>query len=62
MESMLIIHQYFLASPMVTTNFVLKVTDGCGTEAETELLFTVTTPVLQIEMSLDTLICPGETG
>lgn len=50
----------FLASPMATTNYVLKVTDGCGVEAEEELLFTVTTPVLQLEMSPDQIVCPNQ--
>ena len=44
---------------MVTTNYMLEVTDGCGTIGTNEVLLTVTTPVLIIEMSPDTLICPG---
>lgn len=50
----------FSASPMETTNFVLNVTDGCGTEATEDVLFTVTTPVLQIEMSPDQIVCPNQ--
>jgi len=50
----------YLASPMVTTNYTLKVIDGCGSITTKDILFTVTTPVLQLEMSPEQLICPGD--
>lgn len=48
-------------SPMVTTEYTVKVTDGCGATTSKSLEFTVTTPVLYLEMSPDQLICPGDT-
>ena len=52
----------YTASPMVTTNYTVLVTDGCGGETSKDVLFTVTTPVFQLEMSPDQLICPGESA
>jgi hypothetical protein len=50
----------FSASPMETTNYVLEVTDGCGVKETADVLFTVTTPVLQLEMSPEQTVCPDE--
>jgi len=50
----------YLASPMVTTTYTVEVTDGCGAVTTKDVLFTVTTPVLQLEMSPEQLICPGD--
>jgi gliding motility-associated-like protein len=51
----------YSASPMQTTNYTLQVTDGCGVIETADLLFTVTTPVLKIEMSPEQTVCPKET-
>jgi len=50
----------YFASPMVTTTYRVEVTDGCGAVTTKDVLFTVTTPVLQLEMSPEQLICPGD--
>lgn len=49
-------------SPMVTTVYTLIVTDGCGTEVSREITVTVEATVLELEMSPDQLICPGDTA
>ena len=49
-------------SPMVTTTYTLVVTDGCGTEISKEITVTVIASVLELEMSPDQLVCPGDTA
>ena len=49
-------------SPMVTTTYSVKVIDGCGLEIEEFVTVTVTASVLELEMSPDQLICPGDTA
>lgn len=49
-------------SPMVTTTYTVTVTDGCGAEISREITLTVIASVLQLEMSPDQLICPGDTA
>lgn len=51
---------YVNVSPMVTTTYTLIVTDGCGTEISREITITVEATVLELEMSPDQLICPGD--
>jgi gliding motility-associated-like protein len=47
---------------MSTTTYTVQVSDACGATTEKDILFTVTTPVLTIEMSPEQLICPGDTA
>lgn len=49
-------------SPFVTTTYTLVITDGCGTELTKEITVTVIASVLELEMSPDQLICPGDTA
>lgn len=49
-------------SPFVTTTYTLVITDGCGTELTKDITVTVIASVLELEMSPDQLICPGDTA
>ncbi|MCB9224661.1 MAG: choice-of-anchor L domain-containing protein [Crocinitomicaceae bacterium] len=49
-------------SPMVTTTYTIVITDGCGTEISHDITITVQASVLQLTMSPDQLICPGDTA
>lgn len=49
-------------SPFVTTTYTVVVTDGCGTQVTKEITVTVIASVLELEMSPDQLICPGDTA
>jgi gliding motility-associated-like protein len=49
-------------SPMVTTTYTVTVSDGCGLEISTDIIVTVEASVLQLEMSPDQLICPGDSA
>lgn len=49
-------------SPMETTTYVLTVTDGCGSVISRDIIVTVIASVLQLEMSPDQLICPGDSA
>lgn len=49
-------------SPMVTTTYTLTITDGCGAEINKNVTITVIASVLQLEMSPDVLICPGDSA
>lgn len=49
-------------SPMVTTTYTITVTDGCGAEISEEVIVTVEASVLELEMSPDQLICPGDSA
>jgi len=50
----------YLASPLETTTYTVLVTDGCGVTSQKDIIFTVLTPLLTIEMSPDQLMCPGD--
>lgn len=47
-------------SPMVTTTYTIQVEDGCGNVTEETVTVTVIASVLELEMSPDQLICPGD--
>lgn len=49
-------------SPMVTTTYTVTVTDGCGVEISNDIVYTVEASVLQLEMTPDQLICPGDSA
>lgn len=49
-------------SPMVTTTYTIAIEDGCGSPSESEVTVTVIASVLELEMSPDQLICPGDTA
>ncbi|MFT4600749.1 MAG: gliding motility-associated-like protein [Arenicella sp.] len=49
-------------SPMVTTTYTITISDGCGVEISQDILYTVEASVLQIVMSPDQLICPGDSA
>jgi gliding motility-associated-like protein len=49
-------------SPFVTTTYTLVITDGCGTELTKDITVTVIASVLELEMSPEQLICPGDTA
>jgi gliding motility-associated-like protein len=47
-------------SPMVTTTYTIRVDDGCGNFVEETVTVTVIASVLELQMSPDQLICPGD--
>ncbi len=49
-------------SPMVTTTYTVLIEDGCGSPIETDVIVTVIASVLELAMSPDQLICPGDTA
>lgn len=49
-------------SPMLTTTYTVTVTDACGVEIDKDITITVTASVLELEMSPDQLICPGDSA
>ena len=49
-------------SPMVTTTYTVTVSDGCGVEISQDITYTVEASVLQLSMSPDQLICPGDSA
>ena len=49
-------------APMVTTTYSLIITDGCGEELLRDITITVLGTVLELTMSPDQLICPGDTA
>ncbi|MEX1001071.1 MAG: choice-of-anchor L domain-containing protein [Crocinitomicaceae bacterium] len=49
-------------SPMVTTTYTVVVSDGCGAQISNQIIVTVEASVLELEMSPDQLICPGDTA
>jgi len=49
-------------SPMATTTFTVEVTDGCGAVVSMDIIVTVEASVLQLVMSPDQLICPGDSA
>ncbi len=48
--------------PMVTTTYTVGITDGCGTEIQKDITVTVIASVLELEMSPEILICPGDSA
>ncbi len=48
-------------APMVTSTYTLLITDGCGEELTRDITITVLGTVLELQMSPDRLICPGDT-
>ena len=51
---------YVNVSPMVTTSYTIRVQDGCGNVIEQIVTVTVIASVLELEMSPDQKICPGD--
>ncbi len=49
-----------ITSPGVTTTFTVTVTDICGNEVATNVLYTITSPPLVVEMTPTTEICPND--
>lgn len=49
-------------SPMVTTTYTVTVEDGCGASISKDIVFTVQASVVQLTMSPDQLICPGDSA
>lgn len=49
-------------SPMVTTTYTVTIMDGCGVEISRDITVTVIASVLELEMSPDQLICPGDSA
>src|SRR5690606_34351204 len=49
-------------SPMVTTTYTVTVTDGCGLDITHDITYTVEASVLQLAMTPDQLICPGDSA
>ena len=49
-------------SPMVTTTYTVAITDGCGVAIEKDITVTVIASVLELQMSPDQLICPGDSA
>ena len=49
-------------SPMVTTTYTVLMTDGCGTPIQHNITDNVIASVLELVMSPDQLICPGDTA
>ena len=51
-----------IVSPMVTTTYTVLIEDGCGSPVEQDITVTVIASVLELQMSPDQLICPGDTA
>lgn len=49
-------------SPMVTTDYTVIVTDGCGMQISEIITYTVQATVVQLTMSPEQLICPGDSA
>jgi gliding motility-associated-like protein len=49
-------------SPMVTTTYTVLIEDGCGSPVAEDVTVTVIASVLELQMSPDQLICPGDTA
>lgn len=49
-------------SPMVTTTYTVAITDGCGVAIEKDITVTVIASVLELQMSPEQLICPGDSA
>ena len=46
--------------PSTTTTYTVVVTDNCGNTATEDIVYTITSPPLVLEMSPDIEICPGD--
>lgn len=53
---------FVTVSPMVTTVYTATITDGCGAQITTDIIFTVEASVLELVITPDQLICPGDTA
>ena len=49
-------------SPLESTSYNIKVTDGCGETIDKTIDFTVLTPLLTLTMSPEQLVCPGDSA
>ncbi|MBI3134788.1 MAG: choice-of-anchor L domain-containing protein [Bacteroidetes bacterium] len=49
-------------SPMVSTTYTVQIEDGCGTPTQQTITDNVIASVLELTMSPDQLICPGDTA
>jgi gliding motility-associated-like protein len=49
-------------SPMVTTTYSVTISDGCGAEISNDITITVIASVLELNMTPEQLICPGDTA
>jgi gliding motility-associated-like protein len=47
---------------MVTTTYTITISDGCGVEISENIIYTVQASVLQLVMSPEQLVCPGESA
>ncbi len=50
------------AIPSATTVYTVTVTDNCGTVTSADIVYTITSPPLVLEMSPDIEICPGDSA
>lgn len=46
--------------PATTTTYFVEVTDNCGATAQADVLYTITSPPLVVEISPEVEICPGD--
>lgn len=49
-----------LVSPSATTTYIVEVTDKCGIKTTAQVVYTVTSPPLLIQVSSDQIVCPGD--
>ncbi|MEY4658259.1 MAG: hypothetical protein RJB36_25 [Bacteroidota bacterium] len=49
-------------SPMVTTNYIITVSDNCGNSAIDSILYTITSPPLTLQLNGPIQICPGDSA
>lgn len=50
----------YVATPSTTTTYYVTVTDFCGASTTEEIIYTITSPPLVLEMSPTSEICPGD--
>ena len=50
----------YVATPSTTTTYYVTVTDFCGASTTEEIVYTITSPPLVLEMSPTSEICPGD--
>lgn len=48
--------------PSTTTTYTINVTDNCGNTTSENIVYTITSPPLVLEMSPDIEICPGDSA
>lgn len=46
--------------PSTTTTYFVEVTDNCGAIAQADVLYTITSPPMVVEISSEVEICPGD--